>query len=134
MSWPEIQHSTINIVNMVKSLFLIQKPKRTETFKEAQERLRLTTERLKQLQRHYTIRSRGLFLVGLVVLSYSYFLVFHKNVIGGGLCTMLVSCPAFALSFRDSFWAYQIRRQRLGCCVEEWFKDNFGIAKLWFRD
>jgi intracellular multiplication protein IcmV len=136
LSLPEITRSASHIVDMVKVLLSLKKPnsKRVETFLEAQARLHVSDSQLADRHKSLRFASKCYFFLGFLVLLYAYHLVFNSGVVAGGLCTSTVSGPLFALSFKNSFNAYQIRRRRLGCTVEEWFRDNFGMAKIWFRD
>ncbi len=134
MSWNEIKGSSLNLVNMVKSVLAIKEPEHIETFCEAKARLGLSDADIQYQYQRIWWRAKVMFAVGVLVLIYACYLVVYANVVAGGIVTCLAAGPSFALSFRDSFWAYQIRRQRLGCTVEEWVRDNFWVAKLWFRD
>ena len=134
MSWEEIQRGGLNLMGLVKSALVIKSPEHVETFQEAMTRLKLSDYKLQRHLNLLFIRSKCFFLLSLLILGYAYYLIFYAGVVVGGAVTCLASGPSFALSFRDSFWAYQIRRKRLGCSIEEWVRDNFWVAKLWYRD
>lgn len=130
----EIKRSTSNIASMFTSLLTIQTPRRVETFEEAKKRLKLDDRAIEQRCQYLANRANVYLLMAFAVLAYALYLIVYCDVLAGGICTMLLIGPALALAFRDKFWVYQLRRRRLGCSVEDWFRDNVWIAKIWFRD
>ena len=134
MSWDHIQESSHALLGYMKSLFLIGKAENVETYVEAKRRLSLSESQLAYRRKRLALRAKFYALLGLLVLSYAYYLIVYTGAIGGGLCTMLLAGPAFALGFRASFWSYQMKRERLGCSLDDWLRDNCGIARIWFRN
>jgi len=134
MSLGEIKHGFMNITSILKGVMTVPAAQHVETYEEAKSRLRLSDSQIQTRYKQLSMRSKLFFGVGVGVVFYAYYLVFHAYIYLGGVVTLFAAGPAFAMSFRDSFWAYQLKRQRLGCSIEEWIRDNFWVAKLWFRD
>jgi intracellular multiplication protein IcmV len=123
--WDRTKSSSQYVKDMLKKLFVIQ-PKveeSRETFAEAVERLKLT-------QADLEIRQNGLLRSTIIMAFIAFFFfmyVIYQVVYGtllSGLASFSITLIALALAFRYHFWYYQIKQQKLGCTVREWFKQG----------
>lgn len=120
MDLPNLAKNGKMIVDIAKSLIVPPKAKRTETFKQAMVRLRLSEadiiQRTKEFKRLFLIFSA--IFIGL--LSYTVYL-FSLGSIRPGLVTLVLVFIVLAQVFRYHFWLFQIKHRKLGCTLHEWF-------------
>ena len=103
----------------VKTVWLPKKKSeyRTETFKEACERLNVTEEQLVRRRQEFVFSSRSSYLCGVGVLLFSAYSAFHGNQVGGfgGLWFTLV---AFVFGFVQAYHAWKIANRSLAPITE----------------
>jgi intracellular multiplication protein IcmV len=92
-----------------------------ETFEQAQARLGLSDEVLISRQIALFRLSLLLFVLGIILFSYAFFQLFYGS-LHGFLLTLSVAGLALVISFRYHFWAFQIKRKKLGCSLREWYR------------
>jgi intracellular multiplication protein IcmV len=121
--WDRIKSFTLALRNGIKSLFIPQKSDRVESFDSAITKLKLTDAELllKQnaLYRLSIVMTLAAFLI-LVYTGYQLFYGSYKAV----LVSFVVMMIALVLAFRYHFWYFQIKRRKLGCTFEEWFRQG----------
>ncbi len=113
------------IVGVCKTYFVPQAPVRgpTEDFTEAKTRLHLTDEML-QNRKNALLRLTLLMLfIASLLFIYILYNLFNAHFLAAGLSTVVLSI-ALVLAFRYHFWYFQIKQQKLGCTLSEWFQQG----------
>lgn len=110
----------------LKSLFSTPVPVREETFEQAVKRLGLTEDDIQTSISRY--RTYALLFVGLALLVfiYAFFLLFYYGYLLAWLLAMAVCGLFLAQAFRFDFWAFQMRKRRLGITFNEWKQSILG--------
>lgn len=122
-SWVDldrIRQGTRYIVGVCSTYFVPQSKTASESFTDAMVRLKLTDQDL-------LIRQKGLLRLVISMLSAAMllFIYFLYNLYYARFAAVLMSCVvmllALVLAFRYHFWYFQIKEQKLGCTLKEWF-------------
>jgi intracellular multiplication protein IcmV len=58
------------------------------------------------------------------VLGYAVWLAFQRAWLGL-LPTLAISVSVLSQAFRYHFWLFQIKTQKLGCTLNDWFQAHF---------
>lgn len=117
---PTLKKSTHFFLQQCKQLFSLPKAKYSESFEEAAERLGLTPEALTLQGRRYRLLS-GFFCVLLMAfLTYAVVLGYIGNW-QGAVISVTLALYASSLAFRFYFWHFQIKQQKLGCTLRDWY-------------
>jgi intracellular multiplication protein IcmV len=107
-------------------MFVSAKPQREETFDQALIRLNLTEADVKSsitTYRNYAL----LFLVfAVLALAYAFFLLFRYGTITGWMLGMAMCGLFVSQAFKYDFWAFQMRRRKLGATFSDWKKAFLG--------
>ncbi len=106
--------------NIIKGIFVSEKPINSESFVEATTRLGLTPNDVKQLTEKY--KAFAYIFMAFAIVSFCagiYFLIHHQTLSG---CLLGLAVTAFFLAqwFRYSFWHFQLANHKLGCTFNEW--------------
>lgn len=116
------------IATVCGTYLIPNKIRKTESFKAAQTRLKLTDEAL--LTRQKGLFRLSLIMLGMAILIFAYTLY---NLFYGYYLAVLVSTVvmflALVLAFRYHFWYFQIKHHKLGCSIYEWFSQGLMGAK-----
>ena len=113
---------TRTIWGLVSPLFVLPEARRTETFEQALERLKLTDADVQQTGQVYFIYALifAACSIGAVIFGL-YYLFVHS-----GFFAFLVALSVAALfasqAFRYHFWFFQIKHRKLGCTFDEWWQ------------
>lgn len=122
--WNRVRAGGKSIEGAAKDLFVLKTTQVVETFDEAQRRMKLTDENLAE-------RARALFNWSVLMLFFSVLLLvyalyhFVYGSFHAGILVLALVCLAISLSFRYSFWYFQIKNRKLGCSFQEWFQYTF---------
>lgn len=92
-----------------------------ETFEEAQKKYGYTEEFLAQQLQQFRFAARLYLVVFCGGLLYLAWLCFYKYYMGA-IVMVPMNFMLFSFYFRESFWAMQIERRRLGMSAIDWFK------------
>lgn len=120
LNFNEIKEGNRAIYESVNGLFRTPVAKRTETFAQAVERLKLgeaTIERTKEAYFNYAVVFLSL---AIVVGLFSIFLLFYHFTISGFLIGIAAAALFAAQAFKYHFWYFQIKHRKLGCTLAEW--------------
>lgn len=112
------------LYSMLRNLFVRDQPARVETFEEAKTRLNLTEEDIQKSATIYRWYALFFVIIGVILLGYAFYLLFSGKTILGWLLGLAVSGLFLAQAFKYDFWAFQIKRRKLGATFAEW-KRNF---------
>lgn len=122
-----IFHGARSIKAMYSAILSAGRPEnvRTETYEEAIERLQLSSEVLEQRRRFFALAACAYLLFALVALGYLIILYLHHHTLAVLVCAMVVLL-FLALAFKEHFWYTQMKQQRLGMTISEWFWVSIG--------
>ena len=110
------------IWTVFKSMFTAQRPEREETFSEAMKRLDLSERDVQFGATNYRIYALVFFLLGLLLMFYAFFLLFHYKTLLGWFLGMASAALFYAQAFKYDFWSLQMRRRKLGLTFKDWKK------------
>ncbi len=117
------------IIDVVKNLFQVQMPERTETFEEAMQRLNLNEDQVKFGATNFRIFALIFLLLGLLVFFYTFYVLFKYKAYFGWLLGMATSALLFSQAFKYDFWSLQMRQRRLGITGKEWLDYVLGVKE-----
>src|SRR4029078_9012133 len=126
LDYDTLKAQTVNIVSVLRNMFTIPKPAKEETFEAALKRLNITEAEAEKAKTHYRSYALLLTLVALLAFLYSFYLLFTHHSIFTWLLGMAITALFLAKAFQFDFWAFQIKRRKLGATFNEWFEDVFG--------
>lgn len=109
-----------NLAGHIKQVFQPRKERYNEDFAEAVARLGLSEHELARRQQgllRLVVIMLGVALGTLIYLIYLLWTAYYAAALVAATMMML----ALTLAFRYHFWYYQMKQQRLGCTVNEWF-------------
>lgn len=106
------------IAGLAKSVFFVQKPKRTEDFQTAVARLHLSEEDIQRRQHQFLIGTIFFLIIGIALFIFA---CFRDRAITMFL-SFIVAGIAFAEAFRNHFWFTQMKHRKLGMSVREWWQ------------
>jgi len=111
------------VVDQASIYFIPGTTTKKESFDTAKVRLKLSDEDL-------LVQQKGLLRLSIVMVAaaigvfsyamYNLFYGYYAALIVSGVVIML----ALAMAFRYHFWYFQIKHQRLGCSVQDWFRQG----------
>ncbi len=109
---------------LAKEFFSLNKKRktRTETFEEAKLRLRLTEQDLANRMKSLLQLTFVYLLFAIALLSYTVYLVVSGGALIGIFLSIMLTLVAFAMSYRENFWYFQMKKRRLGCSFKEWLQ------------
>lgn len=114
------------LYRILRGSFTTLQPTYRETFEEAKKRLNLNEATLKALLTRYRIYTVIFVIIGLVTFTYAIYLLFAYHEFFGCLLGLAVAALFFSQAFRFDFWAYQIKRRKLGVTFNEWYRSVMG--------
>lgn len=123
VDWDRMKVFTRYLVNGFRKFFVPQKKGPGESFEAAQKRLKLKDSDLLARQTGLLRLSILMVTIALLLLAYSIYLFTSRGYMGG-LVSLVVMFIALVLAFRYHFWYFQIKERKLGCTIQEWFKQG----------
>ena len=121
--WPRFKSMSLFLWNGIKKFFVPQETTDTESFAAAKKRLNLTDAML-------LTRKKGLLRMSILMTFFAFlffvYAIYHFYFLNikGGILSLVVMSIALILGFRYHFWYFQIKEQKLGCSIHEWFKQG----------
>ncbi len=114
------------IYSVLRNTFTKPKPEITESFEQAIERLGLTELDVKFGAANYRLYALAFFIIGLMSIFYSFYLLFFHHAYFGWVIGLCMSGLFFAQGFKYDFWSLQMRQRKLGITFKEWSEAIFG--------
>lgn len=112
---------------IIKDMITLQQPAGTEeTFEQAIKRMGLTKEDVENSAANYRAYALGFAIFGVVSFCYAFYLIFVHSTVTGWMLAIGTSALFFAQAFRYDFWAFQMRRRKLGATFAEWRQSILG--------
>lgn len=123
VDWDRMKLFTRYLIDGFKKFFVPQKREKGESFEAATKRLKLNESELVARQAGLLRLSILMVVIAFLLLAYSVYLFLIGGYRGGvvGIVVMLI---ALVLAFRYHFWYFQIKERKLGCTIQEWFKQG----------
>lgn len=121
--WDRMKAFTLYLYEGFKRMFIPQKVEGGESFEAAKKRLNLSDNDLLARQKGLLRLSIAMVVIAFLLFSYTIYLL----VIGGyaaSIISLVVMLIALVLAFRYHFWYFQIKEHKLGCTIQEWFKQG----------
>lgn len=121
--WQRIKSGSQYIAKGAKQVFIPSPTLPTESFTEAQRRMKLTDEDLAS-------RSLALWWISIlmVVMSVALFgySIYHFifGTIHSAILTLSLSAVSLTFAFKYHFWYFQIMQRKLGCTFSTWFREG----------
>ena len=121
-NYKEIKSSFSHIKEMANKTLnpRAQAQGRIESFEEAVERLNVKKEDLEQNYKNYSINFYIVFGFTILCMIIALYFLFFNDRLLTFISTISITALCLSLSIRFSFWAYQIKIQKL-CSLSEWF-------------
>ncbi|OGT37349.1 MAG: hypothetical protein A3F12_06215 [Gammaproteobacteria bacterium RIFCSPHIGHO2_12_FULL_38_14] len=117
------------IWSILRSLVTAPTPVYEETFEQAMARLGLKEEDIQHSALRFRLYAIFFLVLSLASLIYSIYLLIHYVTLLGFLLGLGVTGLFLAQAFKYDFWAFQIRRRKLGATVQEWKRSILGGAE-----
>lgn len=116
------------IIDVARGSFLLPKPDqiKSESFEQAMKRQGLTKKDVEQAGSNYQIFAYLFVALGLVDFIYTMYLVIAHFSILGFILGAATTALFFGQAFRFDFWAFQIKRKKLGTTFAEWKQYRLG--------
>lgn len=124
--YDQVRDQSLDMWAVLKNLFTIAKPRTKESFHEAMQRLKLSEDDVKDTAIIYRLYALILFIFGLLVFYYSFYILFKHWVWTGWLMGMAATGLCFAQAFKYDFWSLQMRRKTLGLTFRDWLVSLVG--------
>jgi len=128
VGYEDLKSGAQNLGGFIQDRFSPEKPTRLETFNEACERLELQNEDLNKKMMEF----KGLFVFFLFVATFLFGYAVYmatEKAYAATLISFSLTIYALSMSFRYSFWAFQLKHKKLGCSVREWFDSKISEPK-----
>ncbi len=104
-------------------LFVPQKAKGSETFLEAQKRLKISNEELYKKQESLKYLSWLMLAIAVGILVYALYHAYYGAWLAFFI-SLIIMGVALVLAFRYNFWYFQIKHRKLGCTFRQWYKQT----------
>lgn len=121
-----LRNQNIIIFSAIKSLFAGTPAEHTETFEQAKKRLGLNEEEVQASANRYRVYAIVFLFLGLAVFIYTFYLLFAHFTLIGFMLGLSVTGLFLAYAFKYDFWAFQIKRRKLGATFAEWKRHVLG--------
>lgn len=118
-----LKETTNHFKVILIDIFVPKKPKFSESFEEALQRLELSEKDLQQRKEEFTRLFLFFTILSLSVISYGIYLA-YKGSFGASLIAFCLSLYALTQAFRFHFWLFQLKNRKLGCTIKEWFNSS----------
>jgi intracellular multiplication protein IcmV len=126
--WDRMRSFTYYLIDGIKKFFTPQEAEKKESFEEAKKRLRLSDKALLAKEKGLLRVSILMVCFGIGFFIYSMYHFYYFQILGG-ILSLVVMSIALTLAFRYHFWYFQIKERKLGCSVDEWFRQTFRSGK-----
>lgn len=121
--WDRVKAFTSYLANGFKRLFVPSQATAAESFDEVIARMNITETDLTLKQKALLRLSIVMVAVAGLVLMYVGYQLFWGS-FKAAIVSFVVVLIALVLAFRYHFWYFQIKKRKLGCTYEEWYKQG----------
>lgn len=122
MGWKQIASDGKNVQALAKSFMALKKKRtpRVESFEEAKARLKLTEEALALRTKSFLQMAIIYSIFGVLLLAYTIYIIIAGSTFLGVFLGLALTFSAFAMSYREHLWYFQMKQRRLGCTFKDW--------------
>lgn len=121
--WERMKSFTLYLVNGFKQLFVPQQNIESESFKEATKQLDIDDATLLSKEKALFRLSLLMLLIAGLIFGYAGYQLFYGSY-KAVIVSFIVMLIALTLAFRYHFWYFQIKKRKLGCTFDEWFRQG----------
>ncbi|MGL5743390.1 MAG: type IVB secretion system protein IcmV [Legionella sp.] len=121
--WDRVMAFTLYLGNGFKRMFVPRQETDVESFDEAMKKLELTDESILVKQRSLFRLSIVMVVVACLILIYAGYQLFMGS-IKAFILSLIVTMIALILAFRYHFWYFQMKQRKLGCTLDEWYRQG----------
>jgi len=124
--WADVDRTKVStnyLVDGIKKMTEPQKAGKNESFSAAVKRLNLNESELIARQNSLFYMSILMLLVAVGVMVYGFIHLVLGNFLATLISIVVVSI-ALSLAFRYHFWYFQIKHRKLGCTIQEWYRQG----------
>lgn len=121
--WDRMKAFTAALMNGIKGMFVPQQSVTSESFNDAKTRMNLSDDELLSKQNALFRLSMLMLFVAVLLLGYSGYQLFYGS-LKAFLVSLVVTLIALVLAFRYHFWYFQIKHRKLGCSINEWYRQG----------
>lgn len=124
--WDRVKSFFLFFVYGAKRVFIPQKislQNSSSSFDETVKRLNLNEENLNAQKKSLFSLSILMVSSGFLIFSYAIYQLFYGS-IKAFIVSLIITLVALVLAFRYNFWYFQIKKRKLGCTVQEWFREG----------
>lgn len=121
--WDRMKAFTIALKNGIKRMFVPQEAITSESFEAAKKRLNLTDTELLAKQKALFRLSLVMLVAAFLLLGYSGYQLFYGST-KAFIVSLVVMMISLVLAFRYHFWYFQIKHRKLGCTINEWYRQG----------
>ena len=114
---------TLYLKEVFGRLFVPKAPGVSESFSDALKEYGINKEALKKKQTGLFRLSILMCVIALGFLGYSIYLA-NYGTWYAAILSLVVMMIALVLAFRYHFWFFQIKKHKLGCTFQEWFRQG----------
>lgn len=123
LDWDRLKILSLALFAGIKKMFVPDKATEVESFDSAVKRLDITDADLEKKQTALFRLSMLMVVVGLLIGGYSIYHLFYGT-FRATIVSLVVMMIAFVLAFRYHFWYFQIKQRKLGCTLQDWYRQG----------
>ncbi len=121
--WDRMKAFTVALKNGIKGMFVPQQAVTSESFNTAKTRMNLSDAELLSKQNALFRLSILMLVIAVLLLGYSGYQLFYGT-LRAFIVSLVVTLIALVLAFRYHFWYFQIKHRKLGCTLNEWYRQG----------
>jgi hypothetical protein len=126
LDFETLKSQTQSLYSVLKTLFSAEQAAKEESFEEAMKRFHLEEHQIQPMIRRYHLYAGFFLLLGVITFIYAFYLLFGPHTIMGWLLGLSVCSLFLSQAFRFDFWAYQLKKRKLGATFDEWQRYRIG--------
>jgi len=122
-TWTDADHhieTGRNLKAVFKRLFTPAKAEREESFQQAMDRLDIEDKDLRTRLKEFLFLVAVFLIVAMLLFIYTVHLVMQLHFRAAAMA-LGATFLSLSLAIRYDFWRFQIKQQKLGCTLREWF-------------
>lgn len=121
--WDRMRSFTFYLTNGIRRFLAPSTATKGESFEEAIKRMNIDEQTLEQRKNALFRLSVLMLLVAGFVFVYMWYQLFFGTYIAA-IVSLVVTMIGLVLAFRYHFWYFQMKTRKLGCSIDEWFRQG----------
>lgn len=123
LDWDRLKSLSLALFTGLKRMFVPQRETTGESFEAALTKFDITEADLEKKKTALWRLSILMVSAGLLIGGYAIFQLIYGTY-RASIVSLVVMMIAFVLAFRYHFWYFQIKERKLGCSLQEWYKQG----------